>query len=120
MSMFVKPLLLDYNESFTTTNSYVSVRGASVNYFYVKGYPKFRFKIKNTGGSNGLTYQILASMNGTDWDTVVTPTNVAAGGSSTKTEADIGGPFTFVDVQVKAQVLDAQTTGAVVSRASTL
>ncbi len=92
----------------TTTNSYVSIYDSGT----VASGLLFSGTIKNTGGSNGLSYRLtLTDAFGT---TDNLDANVAFGSNAIINSHTAGGtatpPYTRVQVFVKAQVADSQTT----------
>lgn len=68
--------------------------------------------MKNTGGSNGLAWKILASIDGTNFVEVVASANVAAGAIGTA-YAVSPAPYRYYKVQVEDQVASSHTTYSV-------
>lgn len=67
------------------------------------------FTMKNSGGANGLSWQILGSIDGTNFVEVVASANVAFGALGTPYTV-APAPYRYYKAQVKAQSAGNQTT----------
>ena len=86
----------------------------------VRGYPQKTLWVKNTGGANGLTYQVLGSLDGgVSYDlTLVAPASLAAAADSGAIQSSIR--CTHIKVQLKSQNAGQATSYTVKGVASSL
>lgn len=92
---------------YTTTSSFADV-GEVVDATHADS---VAFTVANTGGSNGLSWQILASNDGTNFVVVNASANVAAGANSSYAAAPA--PYRYYKAQLKDQSGGSHTTGVV-------
>lgn len=92
----------------TTTASFVDVTDATIDALY---YDSVAFAIGNTGGANGLSWKVLASIDGVVWVEVQSSANVAFGANDKYTVAPA--PYRYYKPQVKDQSGGSHTTALV-------
>jgi hypothetical protein len=92
----------------TTTDNYADVVGSKLD---AACYESVAFTCKNTGGANGLKWQVLASIDDITYETVQSEAVIAFGASGSYTVSPA--PYRYYKVQVKAQVGASQTTAVV-------
>lgn len=76
------------------------------------GFESLAVTLKNTGGSNGLAWKLLGSINGTDYVEIVASANVAFGAIGTPYAIALA-PYRYYKTQVEDQVSASHTTYSV-------
>lgn len=92
-----------------STNSFADITGGEIDTLYSDS---LAIIMKNTHGSNGLSWKILASIDGTNYVEVVASANVAAGALGTAYTIT-NPPFRYYKTQIKSQVNDSVAQGTV-------
>lgn len=92
----------------TTTASFVDLVGSLIDAACAAS---VAMTIANTGGANGLSWQVLASIDGITFVVVKTSANVAFGASDVYTVSPA--PYRYYKTQVKDQVGASHTTAVV-------
>lgn len=90
----------------TTTNNFADL-GDPIDLRSAESGSQVLIILTNSGGTNGASYQVLGTINGTDVVTVVASANLAL---STSVAVPVTGAYPTLRVQVKAQVGGSQTT----------
>lgn len=93
-------------DAYTTTNSFADLTGAIID---AANYESLAVIFKNTGGSNGASWQLLGSIDGITYVEVVASANVAAGATGTPYTVSIP-PYRYYKVQAKSQSAGNHTT----------
>ena len=92
--------------AYTTTNAFADMTDAIID---TLGYESVAIILNNTGGSNGASWKILGSINGSTYVEVVASANVAAGATGTA-YTNSQAPYRYYKIQAKDQVNDSHTT----------
>ena len=102
----------DEDANVTTTNTFTSVYSSGDVWTELQSIDQVTVQIRNTHAANGLSYQILASLDSSiakaQWPVLKASTNLA--GSTTAFETLDTNTWKYLDVQVKSQVADTAST----------